>query len=467
MPRIVHRVLLPLTFPAGVSAGEEKAGNLLVVARDGRGRPVLRGTALAGALRHAYARSRKVRHGDPSVTCWFGMAHDESGDHASPLIVPDSVLESGGVAATILRTHNARNRHTGAAQRNSLFDMEAVPPGTAAAVCIWLVEEGEVDARGFLTELVGLLRTGLVLGGHGARGVGQVKLSKPALHRSFRCADLSEHAALIDEQHAWREGRPPQGGQELCGTDGPTSSLRIDVVLTVPRGEDLLVGDGQGFDHQLEPQRVRCADGQDRWRLPGSSLRGVLRGWIARLAARAGEPIADSLARRESTKGEVTGDDLAWGYVHGESRERIQDDLAADPARLADLVPCPVMRLFGSGFSRSRIHVGDALSEDPVQQRQQQTRTHVAVDRLTGGANEGFLFTTAVLAGRPRFPVTIVIEEPTKGEVDWLVASLRALDLGVLRVGSSKAGGRLALASVPTAKGPFENLFKGLVPSEV
>ena len=43
----IHGLLLPLVFPAGVAPGEGGDYNILTIARNGKGEPVLRGTALA------------------------------------------------------------------------------------------------------------------------------------------------------------------------------------------------------------------------------------------------------------------------------------------------------------------------------------------------------------------------------------------------------------------------------------
>jgi CRISPR/Cas system CSM-associated protein Csm3 (group 7 of RAMP superfamily) len=113
------------------------------------------------------------------------------------------------------------------------------------------------------------------------------------------------------------------------------------------------------------------------------------------------------------------------------------------------------MRLFGSGYSASRIHISDAFAE---RKDKAQPRKHVAVDRITGGANEGFLFDCGVVCGG-EFWTTISVESPTEQEINWIVATLRALDLGICRVGSSKAGGRLGITRPIEANGPFAEKF--------
>ncbi|MEM7397181.1 MAG: RAMP superfamily CRISPR-associated protein, partial [Verrucomicrobiota bacterium] len=299
--------------------------------------------------------------------------------------------------------------------------------------------------------------------GNAARGIGRVTLHGEPLYRVFDCGVLEQHAASLEEHRSWRSGGLPEEGIVLRGDASvDTNNLSLTLKLAIPRGEDLLIGDGQGVDFDIEPQRVRGADGRVRWKLPGSSFRGVLRGWFTRLAARAGEPVADSIHRRmeRQKRGEVlSGDDLAWGFDAENERERKRERLAREPDALAEEVPCPVMRLFGSSYARGRIHISDALSDLPVADGQEQERAHVAIDRITGGANEGFFFRNSVLTGDPTFTLTLCIDSPSDKDVRWLIGSLRALHLGILRVGSSKAGGRLELAQAPEASGPYQQRF--------
>jgi CRISPR/Cas system CSM-associated protein Csm3 (group 7 of RAMP superfamily) len=456
MSRFVHRLALDLVFPSGISPGEGKDGNVLIVARDGRLRPVLRGTALAGALRHGLRGTDTER--------WFGRPLEgKASTEPSPLRVPDCVIETGQEENSLVRTHNAIDRHTGAVLPGGLFSLQVLPPGCRTQVLLWLHDEGEAPAaKAFLGQLVALLESGLTLGGHAARGIGRVEVAGAARYRLFDCGELEQHAEWLDEHRAWRkERKAPMNGEDLALAATPPGTLSVDLVLAIPAAQDLLVGDGQGLDHELEPQRVRCADGTERWRIPGSALRGVFRAWMTRLAARAGLLVADSLHRRRQL-GAPDGDDLAWGLDPKDGRAEKQDALAANPQLLRELVPCPIMRLFGSGYSKARIHFADALSDGPCQPGDQQRRAHVAVDRLTGGANEGFFFDSAVLAGPVRFEVTITIREVEEQEAKWLVSTIRALDLGVLRVGSSKAGGAIELAAPPRAVGPHRELLASL-----
>lgn len=470
----VHRLALSLVFPAGVAPGAGKeAGNRLALARNGRGEAVLRGSAVAGALRHAWQATSR-RRSEADVQRWFGHAAEgETGvDRPSPLRVCDMRLETGH-ARELLRHHNATDRHTGAVRPEGLFTLEALPPGTTGHALLDLhldATEDDEAALTFLRELVGLLAAGVVLGGHAARGLGHVRLVGPARHRRFDLGTLDGLAAWLDE--SWRQR---DLGGEQDAVDGmpfegtpPEQVLVVDFTLAVPRGQDLCIGEGTGCDHEIEPQRVHCADGTLRWRLPGSSLRGVMRTWVTRLAARDGRSVADSAQRYLDRGRPATGDELGWGFDDERTRLKKLDALAQTPESLDTLVPCPLMRLFGSLYSASRIHVADALSRaarDVRSGRDVQTRRHVAVDRITGGASEGFLFDhQALLEGV--FDVRLTVQAPSADEARWLAQTLRAIDYGLIRLGSSKSAGRLALAGPVRATGPQHQAFTALASEE-
>ncbi|MFO7535396.1 MAG: RAMP superfamily CRISPR-associated protein [Kiritimatiellia bacterium] len=477
MSRTIYRLLLPLEFPEGLAPGEGREGNLLTFSRDGMGRPVLRGTALAGALRHAWARDKGVRADDEIVGNWFGYALEgnqvEDGSPSS-LRVPDCTINDGRIGQQT-RTHNIINRHTGAVLGKGLFSIQTLPPKSRTTACLWLHSEKMTDdeVQTFLTELVGLVKNGLTLGGHSARGIGRTVLVKPARYKVFHADNIGEQAAWLDENREWRNNKFPDSGVVLDPpANARTPVFSLSLVLGIPASEDVLIGDGQGLDHEIEPQRIHCTDGLIRWKIPGSTLRGVFRGWFARLAARAGESIADSCEKCREKDASLDGNDLSWGFDDKPTRERKQDALGVNPARLNELVKCPIMRLFGSSYSKGRIHIGDAISESPLdpdhpeKRPEEQVRAHVAVDRITGGANEGFFFKNTVLTGNVRFKTTITLANPTEQEVQWLMGTLRALHLGILRVGTSKASGRLCLLEQPEATGCHAEHFKNFSLSE-
>ena len=128
-----------------------------------------------------------------------------------------------------------------------------------------------------------------------------------------------------------------------------------------------------------------------------------------------------------------------------------------------------VESLFGTCFNPGRIKISDGFQkctdEDVAKCPESQVRMHVAVDRVTGGAAEGMLFDNRVLIDPNQnasgFSFRISIRNPQEHDVRWLAQTLVALDIGVLRVGSSKSSGRLSLNGImPDAKGKLDQEFK-------
>lgn len=461
----IHRLLIPVEFPAGLAPGAGKGlSNEMLLAVDGSNRPVLRGSALAGCLRHAYARAHGLATDPlrpaPELARFFGSALGKERGHPSPLRVADCHLLLDKHKGPSLRTHNAIERHLGAPRQQGLFRIEALPPGTRTQIHL-VLESEDAEARSFLAEIVGLFERGLVLGGHSARGIGRAVLGGEARLRTFDLGRPEERAAWLDESWHLRQitDTPVAAtGEVLAGTENPRDLL-VRLVLGIPRGQDLCIADGRGSECEAEPQAVRDARGVLRWRIPGSSLRGVLRGWITRLAARAGHRVRDSLERFQKN-GPGKMDEFGWGYRSKEERKLVQDRLSAGNGALATAIDCPVERLFGSLFHASRIHFEDAFSQREADlSRDSQLRAHVSVDRISGGANDGFLFHHRALLPGVEFATVISLRDPQEEEVRWLVQALHAMELGLLRFGSSKSVGCLTLVGQVDAHGPFSDLF--------
>ncbi len=431
-----YKLTANIVFPEGISPGAGTLLNRKIVERNGKKDAVLRGSALAGVLRAAYAEKLGVSSQGEAVSRWFGSKQEGDNDTGSVVRVADAVI---GCNATGERTHNMINRHTGAVFKNALVSVETIPPMAKADLSITLIPgAGEpVEYEAFINRFAEIMGNGLLAGGNSNRGIGRIIAVKAIYLRQFNLDTVDGTADFLDAEY-----RERSTGVELKGDPlvirGCADHLTIALELGIPRGEDLLIGDGQDADYTLKPQSVAFADGTEHWRIPGSSLRGIFRAWMTRLAARDGEPVSDSLDRWYAQEDSPYKPDLiGWGFYEGEERKRIQKH----PYELTD----PILDLFGSMYKKGRIHITDAYS-GPIKAHEAQDRMHVAIDRFSGGANEGALFSNQVLHGENlRFPVTIILKTPSEKDVEWMVKTLRALHLGILHVGSSKGGGRLEI----------------------
>lgn len=455
--RLLHVLSLQMNFPAGLSVGEGALANELAIARDGKDREVLRGTSFAGVLRHAWARRQGTSPESPQVTDWFGKPPEGDEPSApSPLRVPDCLFDIGYHGST-LRNHNAIDRHRGAVADRALFSVEALPPGTTVQCVLVLDKSGLVPEAGeaFCQQIVDLFGSGLLVGGSSARGIGLVELDQ-AQRWTFDLHDVEELASWLDADYERRRSGdwPLVDGTILRPKLENDDSLVLKLRLRIPRGQDLLISDGLGLEDDSEPQRAVASDGKEYWRLPGSSLRGPLRAWMSRLAARDGHEIGDSIERYRKADGKADSHDVRVGWC-GVADRISQRAYQENPEK----IKCPIARLFGSLYAQGRIHISDAFAQIVDEKKETQRRMHVAVDRFSGGVNEGLLFSDRVLIAGTEFSLRIMIRNPQPQEVNWLAQSLVALDMGLIRPGASNAAGRLEFAGRATASGPCADLL--------
>jgi len=444
-------LFVPIIFDQGVSPGEGSDMNRLTVAIDGQGRPVLRGTSIAGVLRSEYAAVSKK----DIVNLWFGDANnsvEKPNQCQDSLIQFDTAVLDVGQSGVVESTHHQRNRHTGVVSEGGLFSMESCPPGTKATLAIWVRVLPRLTSEvNELTEfLCGRFECGLVFGGRSARGVGIARLDGAIRRKSYELGTPEGWANQLSDGRRWREtSQIPSDAAKVPRIRIDTNSspeielnnrLEINVKLRIPRGQDLLIADG----NDAAPQVVKHADGRLYWKLPGSSLRGAFKSWMTRLAARDGKPVQDSHECYENLSREEKA-------AHPRADQMTEND-------------CPINQLFGTIDNKHRIHFSDAYAVAKGSVGKVSKRTHVAIDRVTGESADGLLFENEVLTadekGRsPIFESRIAIQNPNDAEVTWLAKSLVALHLGVLRIGSSKACGRLEIMPATIASGALSELF--------
>jgi len=257
MSKHVYRMAGTLEFPEGVMPGEGGESNRLTIARDGKGRPVLRGTSLTGALRCCFDAG--------AAETWFGTAlDDEDQGRESRVKVVDGILDVGKSSVSE-RTHHMRNRHTGTVVDKGLFSLEHLPPGTVCPLLLYVnmfdMQEPECDA--FVDRLLSVLGTGLALGGNRNRGIGRARCKGGTLtlHR-FDLSKADEYAAWMDVRYADRQGLPVTGG-ETREVVADSSFLTVTLTLGIPRGEDCLIADGK----DMVPQETTSVDGEEYWKI--------------------------------------------------------------------------------------------------------------------------------------------------------------------------------------------------------
>jgi CRISPR/Cas system CSM-associated protein Csm3 (group 7 of RAMP superfamily) len=480
---ITADLVLRTALHVGTGQDTETADDLL--RRDARGRLLIPGTAIAGALRSIATRLAPRFDGEKPCQALTGVQSakacqclvcqlfgdvnprdDNEGASAARVLVYDAVLDAA--PAVQIRDGVGIDRVTGAAARRERikFDYEVLPAKTAFKLRL------EIDRRlENRDKTLPLLAAALAeweqgrgaVGGRVNRGLGALKLE--SICWIERC--LSQPDALIeflrsgppwdatDGDRDWLDGRvkTARGLIKAYSGNQPVARSWAVVEFTLAATgpfltHDLTQAGRSGFDHA--PVLATYEKGA-RPVLPGSSLRGVLRSQAERIArtlatCKAWGAGVDAESRRAeflttcpacNPLTAKTEDPVAScnSFIKGEMSSDERKKLEREGAEKKLCLAC---KLFGSTWNGSRLRVEDA----PFVGEKVETKVldFLAIDRFTGGGRDSAKF-DAVVLWRPKFSVRLFLENPQPWELGWLALVLRDLHDGLITVGFGAAKG--------------------------
>lgn len=444
MARALHRSIkerwvikgtLELTSPAHFGNGEtDSFTDMPILLNEADGRPLLPGTSIAGALRN-YLRELETGFGKeaPSAkdkaerallaTVLFGGYRGDDEGAQSPLVVHDAL---GTLHEMELRDGVSITGETRTAKDDQKFDIQLLSAGTRFDLVFELAFGDFEDKRqkvnrddllkGMALTLEGLAKGDITLGKRKRRGFGQCKVEE----WSVTHFDLKEPdhflAWLAYDREGWK-GLPPitdQGISKVLGIAKPEMDARrlvsLDAIFVLDG--TLLIRSGFG-DSDTGPDSVHLHSTRGDGRapiVPGTSWAGVLRHRAFKIAR------------------------TIWGK---------------DNPRCAELVE----GMFGpSGVDpddrntpASRI----TIAESTIVHAASLVQTRVKIDRFTGGAFEGALFTEQPLIGTPDSEIELHLTlrvlhdtEPDQRELGLLLLLLKDLWTGDLPIGGESGIGR-------------------------
>lgn len=392
MKRTLLRAEIVALEPFRISAPEMGGSVAQRVATNANQVVYVPATSLAGSLRAHLARTRLDR---------VLMGSDVGELQAAPdAIAVPSALRLVGTRTTLLgraiqrsdlrsRGQTAIDPHRGAADAATLRgEVESVSAG--AKVVLYLRIDRDLTAveraalGTWIPSLGGSRTSGLGAARLASLKVGTLDLStESGLRQSLKRAGPALWDAVATEEISEADPIPPT----------PVLDLRFQIV------DGLLCGGDRSSDEASSGSRAQIATHHKRedhapW-IEGSTLKGILRGRA--------EFILRSIAGR-----------VCEDRTCGES-------------------PCIPCRLFGSTERRGALIVRGSKIEGAVEA----TRTHVGIDRITGGARRNLLFTEQiVLAGRFTLRVDLIGDAVSIAERALLDAVVRDIHDGYVGIGS-------------------------------
>lgn len=407
------------------------------------GRPVLPGSSIRGVIADWCQREAELLGVSPDAfDRLFGSTHVDV-DRQGRLTVLDASL----AASRDIRDHVKLNPEWGAAAGRGKFDHELALVETAVLRFIYEGDSAGDDELILLRAAVTAMQDGLLFfGAKGAWGFGRATLEQP----QWRVVDRSATNVLsgwllqrLDQTYTMQVASPewPQTKSHVAHKAGrsqppkPWSWLSLVVDLRFD-GPMLTAGPYDEAVRQADEAQAKAVYATDlngRPILPGSSLRGVM--------SAHGKRILKSLRSRNSnvTRDLEDVDQALFGFV---------DEDAPDD------VPNARRSLLHVGEGRLVDQAGEEISMAP--DRDRVVLNHVAIDRVTGFAVDGKLFSAVALAS-PRFRTRLLVRwnagnELHEAGVALLLFVLRDMRERLLWVGSRTTRGYGHLKDVTVAE---------------
>lgn len=427
--RLVVTGRLTLETPAHFGNGDVSVLTDMPLLRDPlEGKALLTGASIAGALRN-YLREyeqgyRKADSDHSRAAHLFGQFctvkqqttrddREQQTAFASLLLVDDAL---GQPPETELRDGVEINPSTRTAKKGHLYNIELLPAGTTFDLRFELMIPAGHDGgrfssnegRDYLVESLAIALHGLQaghirLGKRKRRGFGQGKVTHWQVE-SYQMANTKQFLAWLERP---LEPTPAEKESEdivqlLLKQDNLPADRRKHLTLeaTFALDSSLLIRSYSADPHEPDAVQLRYANGSPV--LSGTSVAGALR-------ARAGR-IANTLELPD-------GEEFIKTLFGGETEENGQKKLHA-----------------------SRLWV----QETKIEQGFEMVQSRVKIDRFTGGAYPGALFSEQPVFGTPetRIKIKLTLIQPEVAEIGLLLMLLKDLWTGDLPLGGEASIGR-------------------------
>lgn len=400
--RYLARIILQAETPLAVGSGKNNILTDAMVMRDVNGLPFIPGTSIAGVLRHAvdeinadyvneiFGFQGKENDGGlgSRLICTSARMIGKDGSVLDGLQNVDFNVEFYSAFKNLPIRQHVRINDKGAAGDGGKFDEEVVYKGTRFCFDIELFGEDEKDVIFFKEELLPRMRQHTFRLGGGTRGgFGEMSIL------SYQCRTIN--LADGDDLKAYLQKSSSLNGEFQWDCDDKLTDQKITdgwttYTMTLTPEDFFLFGSGFGDgDADMTPVREKVvtwnSNGKGQlskqyYLLPASSIKGAIAHRVAYHYNRLTGIFADDFINdRKNKEGKTMSD-----YVGANNTA--------------------VRLLFGSeGKGDTKKIRGNVIFSDlyiEASGAQDKILNHVAIDRFTGGAIDGALFSEKTVYGK-------------------------------------------------------------------
>jgi len=359
----------------------------LALAINGHGNYYLPGTSLAGALRSWMGRSLEETH----LNDLWGFQDTDQGQ-ASFIMIDDAEIKQLNQTIEI-RESVGINRHTGTAADQAKYSRAILPKGVSFPLNITLDCKNDQPPDDLWQLLLALEKGEIRIGAAKTRGLGKVKLTVSNIHeQTFQGKDIFDVLLNGGQPQKWEDLKPK--------TYHSPDKLSLDIKWT-PKDPVMVKSEGEGIAVDILPL-VSQANQNTYFVIPGSSIKGVLRTQAERIVRtvcnwstpeKFSEQVKLDLvnelfgAAEQNNGGQSKGkmsalsvdDCYATIEMETEKWSAVERATKSDNQEFQDF----------KETLKTAVDVENS-NENPF--RKLQPAMHVAVDRWTGGAADGMLY---------------------------------------------------------------------------
>ncbi|NJP12384.1 MAG: hypothetical protein HC769_22435 [Cyanobacteria bacterium CRU_2_1] len=408
--------------PLHVGGLEQSVEVDLSLAVNGQGQYYIPGTSLAGVLRAGMAAIDGIDAGLIRTLWGFQPERDSNKPvtqtgHASFILIKDAVVTGGQPER---RDGVAIDRAWGATAEHMKYDRAILPKGSMIAFHLTLEQQSQQSETSqiALAKLIQALEQGEIrLGAAKTRGLGCVKLTNVQVQKQT-FADRTKMLQVLQGQ--WES-------MALPTTEQPVLSTQLQIQIDWQPIDPVMVkAEAAGIAVDILPL-VSTVNDRLRLVLPGSSIKGALRSQAERIirTVRADQdnlnqsfdqqvqlPLVTELFGRAAKK------------VERQANGKTQNS-GIEPSNAAKVEPSrQIGRLFVKDcYAKNPIEsqawdqVMAATTSDDLQKALQQAGLehtqaahHVAIDRWTGGASDGALYSVLEPMNMAWHPIQLILE---------------------------------------------------------
>ena len=395
--RFLARIIIEAATPLAVHSGEKVVQTDAIVIRDVNGLPYIPGSSIAGVIRHAW------KDAGNDVDQLFGFQknpmlvkkEDPDGMGSRIIFSEARILNSQGqvvdglkpdeISKDSLLSHYAdlpirqhvRIDYRGVAADSGKFDEQVVFTGTR--FCFEMEMIGNKSEKETFNQLLAILNQSTFrLGGGSRKGFGKISVVNiQYVSLSFNDNDAYlKKSSNLEENRKWYNERT----EELPKAD--SLNRPVEKLCYQLRPEDFfLFGSGFGDDDAdmtpVKEQKVIWKDGKGEltayeYLIPASSVKGAL---AHRTAFHYNQIRTDEQGNPDPF------------YADGKTPEEIEAHTGTNNEAVRLLFGCEGDEK-GGGKQRGNVLISDMF----IKSAQDKILNHVAIDRFTGGAIDGALF---------------------------------------------------------------------------